>query len=216
MKTSKYIILDVETGGLKPTDNPIVELACLSLHNETFEEISRMETYVRQYEGLKIEPKALEANGIKLADIAKGISHQELFAKLIEEIKLANPTGKKATRPILVGHNVNFDAGFLKVLFKLNKAEFYDHFNEVYVDTLLMAKLLWDGTPLTDGNSYNLSTCCERMGINLINAHRAMNDVVATKDLFLAIKSRMRNGGGSGTMLSNSSGGKKERPYFQF
>lgn len=216
MKTSKYIVLDVETGGLKPTDNPIVELACLSLHNDTFEEISRMETYVRQYEGLKIEPKALEANGIKLADIAKGVTHQELFAKLMDEIRQANPTGKKATRPILIGHNVNFDAGFLKVLFKLNKTEFYDHFNEVYLDTLLMAKLLWDGTPLTDGNSYNLSSCCERMGINLINAHRAMNDVVATKDLFVAIKNQMRNGGGGGSStLSNSSEGKK-RPYFQF
>jgi DNA polymerase III alpha subunit (gram-positive type) len=40
---------------------------------------------------------------------------------------------------------------------------------------------------------YNLAACCERAGIEMIDGHRAMNDVMPTTDLLRYFITRLRS-----------------------
>ena len=42
-------------------------------------------------------------------------------------------------------------------------------------------------------NKFNLTACCEQAGIQLIDAHRAMNDVEANKQLHEYLIKSLRN-----------------------
>jgi len=180
-----YIVFDCETGGLSPKRNPITEIALIACEFGTFKEINRFETFVRPYADLVIEEKALEMTNITLKEINQGIDYKELVKLLIQFFQLSTPRGGKGNRfyPILVGHNVSFDIGFVKEIFQFAGRNLHDYVasNNEEVDricTLKLSKAKW-----IDNGKYNLEACCKRAGITLTDSHRAMADVAATKKL---------------------------------
>ena len=58
---------------------------------------------------------------------------------------------------------------------------------------------------------YNLEECGRRHAGDLVDGHRALNDVIATSSLFRAFVAKLRSSGG--TMVSDGSG--KVRKTFQ-
>ncbi len=194
-----YVVLDVETGGLSAFENPITEFAMLSCEGDSLKEINRYSSFVKPYEDLTITQQALDFTMVDMADINKGVDHTKLVEITIQFLKEANPTGKARSKPILVGHNIVFDLMFLKVLFQLCKKDFNDYVanndsETVYMDTLVMARLKWIKLKASEVQSYTLSSCCNRAGIDIANAHGALNDVIATWKLLQYY---------SGTMMKN-------------
>ncbi len=192
---AKYVIFDLETGGLKPEENPITEIAVLVVDPYTFEEINRWETYVKNYNSLKYHPKALELTGISLSDIKTGgIEVERMVGVLIDIFKEYTPKGDRGGgRPMLAGHNLGFDIDFLKYAFFHCNKDLNDYVlgqdDDVQrLDTLPIAKLMWD-----DGSkkSYKLVDCCDRAGLDDFPAHRAMNDVLATWELLKWFREQM-------------------------
>ena len=189
-----YCIFDFETGGLKAEKNPAIEIALIVLDN-SLNQVFEWESYIKPYNNLVVEPGALTANGINMDNVwTKGIEVQILVDKLIEIWK---PLKQKYAKPILVGHNIDtFDMEFMMYIFHYCNKNLYDHIDEGTLDTLKLSRAAWG----MDENmpKYRLGESCEKAGVELTNAHRAMNDVRANTELFKFFINKLR-GIGSGS-----------------
>lgn len=216
MKHGQYIVLDCETGGLKPIENPITQFAMLTLDQVTLKEVNRYETYVKPYNDLKIKQDALNTTMVKMSDVNNGIDYKALVKNIVGYIKITNPTGRGQSKPIMVGHNTQFDIGFIDYLFKLDGKDVFDYFARGHLDTMLLTKQMFDHKKKKEDLSYDLTNSCARFGISLVDAHGAMNDVVATSKLFVAYTNHLR---GETKEIANEAGTTnraRSRDAFQF
>jgi len=176
-----YICLDLETGGFTEKENPITEIAFIVYDGKTFEEKFRFETLVKPYDDLILTEGALKATGITREMLKDGIDANELVEILKDVFKTFTYGSKRfAYKPILVGHNIaKFDYKFLKYLFERNGDDIDKYIEDYKEDTLFLARSKWLGKT----KKFNLGAACKLAGIELIDAHRAMNDVEANKKL---------------------------------
>lgn len=189
------IVLDVETGGLNYKKNPITQVAFEVIDPADLMYLDSYETFVKPYNNLEIETKALEASRVSMREIQNGIDYKLLTKNLIDKFKKANKSGKKSTRPIFVGHNFSFDIKFLEYLFDFSNLDIYEYIDGSYFDTLKLFQLYESGSLKKNENQkYNLTALTERYGIELRGAHGAMTDVKATKELFKKITAILRKG----------------------
>ena len=191
MNNAKYIVLDCETGGLEPLECPITQIGLLIL-DDNLKEVNRWETYVKPYNDLKIHKEALDATGLRMSDINNGITKSELLAQLISIFKGQNDRKKgkwhSLGNPIIVGHNIGFDIGFLNYLFNDGKEELTKYISKNSIDTMCLLKMLEP-----ERSVFNLKQCCLDHGIELKDAHKAMADVIATSTLFKKLTKRLRS-----------------------
>lgn len=209
---NSYVILDFETGGLDKKDGnhsqkyPVTEFACIAITGFSLEEILRYDDYIRPYDnGLIYDPEAARLTGItKDICAVKGISLRELVDNICQVAKEANVYNSKTAKPVLVAHNADFDRQFFQDIFKRADVKISDYFacakdaygNEVphIIDTIDDAKKCW-GDIADAATKFKLTHCCERAGISIIDAHRAMNDVEALTELFKYFLLRTRSTG---------------------
>ena len=182
--TSKYLVTDVETGGKLPTKNPITQISIAIVDPSKFIILDTFTTFVKPYNGLAIEPEALKYTRVTMKDINNGVDVKILIKNLIAFLKKANPSGKRPSDPILVGHNLEFDLGFLEYLFATVDKNLYEYVQRLFYDTMWLTRSIEAGTKEADVNRYTLEACCERYGITHINAHSAEKDVQSTSTLF--------------------------------
>lgn len=209
MKNANYIVFDCETGGLDPYKNPITQIALLTIDSESLKELNRWETFVKPYDNLEITKAALDTTGLKMADINSGLGKKELVSALITYFKESSPNSRPENRPVLVGHNVQFDMGFLNYIFSTTDKSVLDYVNPTQIDTMALTKMYGKTERL------KLEIACAEFGIVLKNAHSAMPDVLATTDLLKHYISMLR----SSEKESDSSAKEKvvkSRVKFQF
>lgn len=231
-----FVVYDIETGGLMsenidkktgvPYINPILEFACIGL-DENLKELFRYENLVKPYEGLngieyRVEQGALQANGLNMSDVnSKGIEIKDLYLKLVELFK-ASKRGKFG-KPILVGHNIgSFDNPFIEYVFnmfeggKKGKSSLWNYVDSVFHDTLTMSRNKWGQTEKLE--NFQLGTCCRYIGEEIINAHRAMNDVEGNVKLFKFLMNCLRSEGGVAPISQKTEAveNKRHRKTFQF
>jgi len=206
-KQNNYVVFDVETGGLSSSKNPITQIALISFDAETLDEVSRYETYVQPYNGLAYEQAALSITGITMSDINGGVPVAQMVKEVAAELVRAKVRSKK---PILVGHNViGFDMGFLQVAFDSAKIDLSKYIEKIQMDTMWLSRMAWPGEE--DIANHKLGTCCEKVGAELIDAHRAMNDVEGTLKLFQHFIKGGRGASGNGAVSKS-----KYRQKFEF
>ena len=184
----KLIVLDCETGGLDPTKHAITEIAMLSVDPKGMKEINRWETLIKSYGDLEYEKDALEVTGISLEDINSGMDATKVVAIFIKFCEQLTPKGDRGKhKPIIVGHNVGFDIGFIKRLFEEAGKNLADYVNTTgteiaHIDTQRLAMVKW-----YDMKSHKLGKCCERANVTIKNVHRAMADVMLTYQLLVVL-----------------------------
>lgn len=187
-------IIDVETGGLDPTKHPITQVSIDIITAIDFDTVHTYDNFVKPYNNLEITPKALESSRVSMKEINGGVDKIVLMRELINAFKKGNKSGKGQTKLILVGHNTGFDVSFLDYFFKYMNKNLYDYVSRSFLDTMLLLKLMEAGQlKSTENQKYNLTACCERMGIKLHSAHGASADVQATKLLLIKILNNLRN-----------------------
>lgn len=193
-----FIVLDCETGGLKAVENPITQIALMGVDAKTGKEIGRYETYIKPYNDFRVDPEALSKTMVDINDVMRGADFKVVVKNIIEFCKkVAGGKLGQWTSPIIVGHNVPFDIAFIEVLFYLADKKMSDcfaHNNGIvyHRDTQQMARDFWPNE-----TSIKLESCCDRAGIRLVDAHGAMNDVIATKKLFDWYLARIRGSSGA-------------------
>lgn len=197
-----WIVLDTETGGLSPDKNPMVEVACCVIDSE-LDDIYEYESLIKPYDNTKlIQQQALDANKLTLDDINKGKDSKIVVEELIQLFKKYKVGNRK---PIIVGHNIDFDIGFLVSFFDFHKKNILDYIDEHTEDTMWLSRWRW-----LESTNYKLGTCVTNAGIELVDAHRAMMDTRATKELFKYFIRNLR------TDSSNSIKEKRFRDTFEF
>lgn len=152
-----YVALDLETTGLDPTRDAIIEIGAVKFQGERV--LGTYSTLVNP--GRHIPLEITELTGIHDRDL---IGAPRLQAVLPELIRFVGDA------PI-VGHSVSFDLGFLRQHSTAFQNESYDTFE---LATVLFPTL----------GRYSLSELSGHFGIRVERAHRALHDALATQALF--------------------------------
>lgn len=158
------------------------------------------------------EPAALNYSGITMEMlISRGVPLKEVAAEVIAVARRAALSKGAQCKPILIGQNITFDIGFLQQMMAyagLQKefaqafagtTDFYGYFCPHYVDTIDLGRLALAHDPAV--TSYKLEQLCERLGIELDDAHDADADVTATLSVAAVCSGRLRSGEGEGSAL---------------
>lgn len=208
---NNFIIFDFETGGTDSKKNPVTEIAIISIDGGTLNEISRYQALIAPYDDkLVYDPKAMQVTGISIELLEEeGEDIQVVAQNVLDQFKIANIRQEKSAglKPLLVGHNPYFDINFLfhlcewgeikdykKVLESLlhGRIDYYGNFQPSYMDTWSLGKSWFQGEgEMTD---YKLSTLVEKLGVDINNAHRAMNDVISTTEVLRTCLNSLRAG----------------------
>lgn len=160
------IVIDIETTGLDPRFDEIIELSAIKVRGG--EAVEQFSTLVKPH---YLVPEFItELTGITNDDLQDAPTLDEVLEQYI---------GFLGTE-IIVGHNVNFDINFLydKYL-QLTAKEFTNDF----VDTLRLARFL-----LRDMSHHRLLDLIEYYGIGDTVEHRGLSDSAATLDVLMRLR----------------------------
>lgn len=198
-----YLVFDLETTGLVPGKHAIVEIACCPVSKD-LKDLPEFESGVMKvYDDREIAEPALKANGITREQIENGVDSEEVIKKFCKYLKSLSKQGKKI---IAVGHNIDkFDLPHLDDFFEVHGEDLSKYINPDFtIDTLMWSRLKW-----LESTNYKLGTCCQNCNIDLANAHRALSDTRANKELVVSFLSSLRGEG-------NSSSEDHKRPVFEW
>lgn len=157
--TKTYAIIDLETTGLDPINDRIIEIGAIRIGKESKE----YSTLISQE--IKIPEKIRDLTGIRDEDIKNGKDEEIAINELLDFI------GQDS----LVGYNINFDIKFINEALKRQekpkiKNMTYDVMKYVKNDKLFL-------------KNYKLETVAKEYGINEKVLHRALGDARITQKL---------------------------------
>jgi len=159
-----YVALDIETTGLSPDKDAIIEIGAVRFHPGG-EVSATWSSLVNPDRPLPFRIQQL--TGITQADLAGAPSLFQVLPALSRFVGDAT----------IVGHNVGFDLDFLNRHGAL--------VTNPRIDTFELASIL-----MPHADRYNLGRLAEELGISFPTRHRALEDAMATKELFLAMVER--------------------------
>lgn len=154
------VSLDLETTGFDSKNDAIIEIGAVKFNGSRIEE---------EFQTLINPNRPIPSEIIQLTGINNDMVRNAppLTAVLQQLIDFAGDS------PI-VGHNVQFDLGFLNQANALKYSQ--------AIDTYEMASVLM---PLA--SRYNLGGLCQQLSIPVFNAHRALDDAKMTQLLFIRL-----------------------------
>lgn len=190
------IVIDCETGGLKEKEHAITEIALKVVDGVNLKTQHEWQTYIKPYAGLKIDPIVLKKTQITMDQINNGMHYKDAIKHLHGIIKdYTLKGGKGAVKPVFLGHNIGFDERFLGHLLMLDKIWLYDLIDNPSFCTMKLMKQRDRKRPKSENvTAFNLTACCERVGIKLKSAHGAGADINATLELFTVLMDDMAGG----------------------
>jgi DNA polymerase-3 subunit epsilon len=158
MAINDITVFDLETSGLDPTKERIIEIAAIRVCNG--EIVSEFSTLINNG---PVTPEITQLTGISNDQLVHGLSEDSAM-RMFKVFMNGS---------ILVAHNAVFDLAFLHFT---RMRLFNSSFDNDFLDTFTIAR---DRTPYP----HKLTQLCERFEIVLEGAHRALNDVRACQKL---------------------------------
>ncbi len=157
-----YVLVDIETTGLSPVQDEIIEIGAIKVKNNLIIDYFNQLIKINR----RLSPFTTNLTGITDEMLRNGKSPIEVYNDFVEFV------GDN----IIIGHNVNFDLGFLS-----NKCKKYINYNLTndYIDTLYMARRLVPGSV-----NYKLGTLAKLFNISYEGAHRGLKDVEITYEVY--------------------------------
>ena len=175
---NRLLFVDTETGGLNPNEHSLLSLAMVVW--EDIEIVDSQELLINDGK-LSVTEAALSINKI---DIEKhkqtAISPAQAIQKILLFIGRHFSEKEKIT---LAGHNVQFDVGFLKVLFASKNENFSTYFSHRIIDTSSILHYLYLSGKLKH-RAISSDDAFELFDITVIGRHTALGDAIATAELF--------------------------------
>lgn len=168
-----YIALDLETTGLDPSYNNIIEIAAVKVSNGKI--IDRFETLVKPpYE---IDEFITELTGITNDMLIDAPHLSDIMPSFLEFVGSS----------VIVGHNVNFDINFI-----YDSLERFDgsKFSNNFIDTMRLSRRLFK-----DFENHKLTTLVKNFGISNQPTHRALTDCIATYECYEYMKQYITGNG---------------------
>lgn len=161
-----YAVIDLETTGLDPKFDEIIEIAGIKYSGE--HEVRRFQSLVNP--GFAVGKSITKLTGISNEMLATAPFLSSVLPDFFDFIG----------QSIVIGHNVNFDINFL-----------YDNalnlslpaFSNDFVDTMRLSRRLYK-----DMKNHKLSTLVSYLGVAESVEHRALSDCINTNECFLKMK----------------------------
>lgn len=158
--TDSYVCIDLETTGLDPKTDKIIEIGAVRVENNIV--VDEWETLVNP--DRQLEERIIELTGIRDEQLSSAPMIEEVLPALLEIV---------GSYPLL-GHSLMFDYSFMKRAAVNRKMSFEKN----GIDTLKIARKYLSGL-----ESRSLGYLCGYYGI-CHNAHRALDDARATVELY--------------------------------
>ncbi len=157
-----YAAIDLETTGLKAGLDEIIEVGIVRCTPDRV-----LDTYSTLVRPMEMPPLRVQRlTGITPDDLRNAPTWDDVAEQVEDMLNGA----------VLVGHNVEFDARFLQAAgIELGRQ----------VDTLELSRIVDPVSP-----SHRLGELCQRYGVIIPNAHRALDDAEAARQVFLKQRER--------------------------
>ena len=156
-----YIAFDIETTGLDPMENEIIEIGALKVREGRVAE--RFMEFIRPVS--PVSPAITALTGITNEMVADANPRSQVVSDFLDF----------CGDEVLIGHNLPFDYGFVR-----NQAKLFGlSFEKQGIDTLKIAQKV-----LKDLDSKSLGSLCDYYHIENKSAHRAYHDALATAKLY--------------------------------
>lgn len=176
-----FVVLDLETTGLDPEKDRIIEIGAVrfvdGVETDSFQQLVNP--------GMPIPNFITKLTGITDQDVADAPEIESVFDALIRFIDEST----------VVGHQINFDAAFVEYQFRRDHRDFrqwenelhrFQYFRNTRFDTLFLARIF-----LPFLSRIKLGAVAAYFGIDLENAHRAIDDARATGHILFELLERM-------------------------
>ena len=164
-KGKTFVVFDLETTGLLPTEDEIIEIGAVKIVDGKLKET--FACFVKP--SRPIPEEATKINNITNDMVAGAYSINQVFPDFYKFCEGA----------VMVGHNaIDFDFKFVDHIAK----QMGYKMNHERMDTILMSR-----SKLSHLRAHNLKAISAYLGVELIDAHRAVNDTIATAQVFLKL-----------------------------
>ncbi|MGM0674398.1 MAG: 3'-5' exonuclease [Spirochaetota bacterium] len=159
-----FVAFDFETTGLHPATDRIIEVGAVKFRArevlETFDELVNP--------GIPVSPDAIKVSGITEEMLASKPSIDQTLPRFLQFIGDS----------VLVAHNAPFDVSFLRAALETTRR---GEVTNVVIDTQVLAQKAYPRL-----KSYSLQNLVAHLELAQGNAHRALDDAVMCKDVFLS------------------------------
>ena len=157
-----YVLVDIETTGLSPINDEIIEIGAIKVkENKIVDEYNELIKINR-----RLSPFITNLTGITDAMLRHGKLPSVVFKEFVDFVEV----------DVIIGHNVNFDYGFL-----CDKCKKYINYNleNERIDTMYLAKKL-----VPNSINYKLGTLANYFNVSYEGAHRGLKDVEITYEVY--------------------------------
>lgn len=169
-----YVAIDIETTGLDPIYDEIIEIAALKIQNGS--ETDRFHSLVNPK--CEIDEFIESLTGITNAMLEAAPDLEIVLPQFLEFV------GDN----VVVGHNVNFDVNFIYDCAENLKLKL---FTNNFVDTMRISRKLY-----ADLKHHTLADLIVTLGVGETVEHRALADCIQTKECFEIMRNRADKIGG--------------------
>lgn len=167
----KFIAIDIETTGLDPASDRILEIAAITYEN--FMAVDYFSTFINP--GFHIPAKITDINGINDDTVSKAPCELEGIQKFCEHIGRQVLDGNVC----IVAHNATFDIKFL--LYALSRAGI--NASLYFADTLYLCRANMGN----EMSNHKLSTVANHLGVLQYDAHHASDDARVCGEVFIKL-----------------------------
>lgn len=164
-----YVVVDLETTGLDPSYDEIIEFAAVRIENGTA--VSEFQSLVKP--AFPIDGFITELTGITNEMLSTAPSMESMLPRFIEFVGTS----------VVVAHNANFDVNFL-----YDACISHKPFGNDFIDTMRLSRRLF-----RQERHHRLGDLTERFGIAGEIEHRALSDVLKTQACYEYMKKYIRD-----------------------
>ena len=170
-----YCILDLETTGLSPIENEIIEVGILKVKENKI--IDTFHSYIKPK--IKLTEEIIKVTNITNEKLERFEHIQNIYPKIIQFLGNEKDI-------VIVGHNVNFDIRFLKQ----NATNLGYEFNYTYLDTYSLSKVLFPNL-----DTHKLGKIKEHLKIKLPESENTLDVDIILLEVFNEIMDMLKNKG---------------------
>lgn len=179
-KGTKILYIDLETTGLNPYKNGVIQIAGIIEING--KEVRSFNYKIKPFKEDLIDLKALGVSSTTLEDLKGFKTPLRAYKDLLYIFDKYIDKYDRKDKFIVCGYNVKFDLDFLKQFWKKNGDNYLFSYIGKVKDPLFIIQWLEAMNKMKTQNN-TLTTICSFFDIKLENAHDAMADITATKEL---------------------------------
>lgn len=162
-----YTVIDLETTGLSPTYDSIIEFGAIRVRNG---KITKTFSSLVNSEDVYVDSYITELTGISQEMVNSAPCMADVLPGFLDFIG----------SDILVGHNINFDINFI---YDETIRQTHSYFSNDFIDTMRISRRLFRSE-----RHHRLSDLCKRYSLDYSTAHRALDDCKLTYECFNRLK----------------------------